>query len=126
MTMPDLNVKPYKLLPERTKELIGVIGYETTMQLVEKYKGTHLNIPKNPKESHFLAAVIDFQAFKKLCAYYGGTVLEIDLCTRFFGYQKKQLIFNDMKNCKNQTEIAQKYKMTARNVRRIKQQFSVA
>ena len=82
MTIPDLKEKPYDLLPEQTKELIWVVGYDATMLLVEKFKGTHLNIPQNPKESHFLAAVIDFQQFKKLCAYYGGTVLEIDLCTK--------------------------------------------
>ncbi len=126
MTVPDLKEKPYDLLPERVKELIDVIDYESTMLLIEKYKGTHLNIPQNPKELHFLATIIDFQQFKKLCAYYGGTVLEIDLCTRFFGYQKNQLIFNDMQNYKNQSEIAQKYKMTERNVRRIKKQFSIA
>ena len=69
------------LLPKRTAELVRVVGLAAAMVLVKEFGGTHLNIPKKAKPQHRLVSCIGFAAFEKLCHYYGGTPLEIDLCT---------------------------------------------
>jgi hypothetical protein len=111
----------YALLPKRTAELIQVVGFEAAMALVHHYGGTHLNIPKKAKPNHKLTAVITLGSLEKLCAYYGGTPLEIDLCANIISQQKKLLIMADVKAGFSNAVVARKFNTTERNVRRIKQ-----
>lgn len=112
----------YDLLPKRTAELVQVVGFKTAMTLVNQFGGTHLNIPKTAKPRHKLLAFISFDDFQKLCQYYGGTPLEIDLCAHIINRQKKQLIMADIEAGMTNATVARKYETTERNIRRIKQQ----
>lgn len=112
---------PLDLLPKRTQELVEVIGLESTMCLVKQFGGTHLNIPKNPKPTHYLVDMIGFVAFEKLCHYYGGDKLEIDLCVNLISEHKRQLILAGVKNGKTNAQLARQFNTTERQIRRIKQ-----
>lgn len=124
MKLQENEYKTYShLLPGRIQELIQVIGFEATIKLIKHFGGTHLNIPKKAKPEHNLVAVIGFPVFEKLCQYYAGTQLEIDLCARFFNRRKYELIISDIRAGNRQSNIARKYQMTDRHVRRIKQKY---
>ncbi|MFI3218366.1 MAG: helix-turn-helix domain-containing protein [Methylococcales bacterium] len=111
----------YDLLPKRTAELVQVVGFDAAMALVNQFGGTHLNIPKKARLNHKLCSVIGLVSLEKLCAYYGGTPLEIDLCANIISQQKKLLIMMDVKAGVSNAVVARKFNTTERNVRRIKQ-----
>jgi Mor family transcriptional regulator len=111
------------LLPKRTVELIDVVGMDAAFKLVERFGGTHLNIPKRANPSHKLCTVIQPSEFAKLCAYYGGTVLEIDRCTALLKNVKHRLILEEFNNGMTNAELARKYQTTERQIRRIKRKF---
>ncbi|MCX7069234.1 MAG: hypothetical protein NTW85_16300 [Methylococcales bacterium] len=116
-----MPINPQDLLSNRTKELIQVVGYDAAIALVNHFGGRHLNIPKKLKHNHLLVSLIDFSVFEKLCKYYGGTVLEIDLCTRFFCHQKQLLIMDSVKLGMTNAQLAKQFNTTERQIRRVKQ-----
>jgi hypothetical protein len=110
-----------QLLPKRTAELASVIGLEATLIIVKQFGGTHLNIPKKAKPQHPLVSCIGFAAFKKLCHYYGGTPLEIDLCADLIRQHKQQLIIEGINAGMTHAQLARQFGTTERQIRRIKQ-----
>jgi hypothetical protein len=111
----------YDLLPKRTSELIQVIGFDAAMRLVKQFGGTHLNIPKRAKSNHALVCCIGFEELEKLCHYYGGDKLEIDLCHHIISQQKQQLILAGIQSGKTNAQLARQFNTTERQIRRIKQ-----
>jgi N-acetylglucosamine-6-phosphate deacetylase len=109
------------LLPKRTAELIQVVGFEAAMVLVKQFGGTHLNIPKKAKQDHQLLAYLRIETLEKLCHYYGGTKLEIDLCSHIINQQKQQLILTAIAAGHTNAQLARQFNTTERNIRRIKQ-----
>ncbi|MCX7067364.1 MAG: hypothetical protein NTW85_06705 [Methylococcales bacterium] len=85
----------------------------------------HRNISQKAKQDHPLTAYISFEALKKLCRYYGGTKLEIDLCTKLIRHQRNQLILEAIEKGTTHSQLARQYKISERQIRRIKQQSAV-
>jgi hypothetical protein len=104
------------LLPKRTAELVQVVGFEVAMVLVKQFGGTHLNIPKKAKSQHPLVSSIGIEAFEKLCCYYGGTKLEIDLCSDLINQKKEQLILAALKAGKTNAQLARQFNTTERQI----------
>lgn len=109
------------LLPKRVAELVQVIGLSAALVLVKEFGGTHLNIPAKAKPDHKLVAYIGLPAFEKLCYYYAGTKLEIDLCAGIINKQKEQLIINGITAGRTNAVLARQFGTTERQIRRIKE-----
>jgi hypothetical protein len=68
-----------------------------------------------------LVAYIGLPAFEKLCHYYAGTKLEIDLCAGIINKQKEQLIINGIAAGRTNAVLARQFGTTERQIRRIKE-----
>lgn len=118
--MPDSTLIDF--LTGRTRELIDVTSVESALKLVETYGGTAIWVPKNPKPEHALAQLLGLADFKKLCHYYGDTALEIDRCAGAIRALRNTKILEDSVTMTDR-QIARKYKMTERHVRRIRSEL---
>ncbi len=115
--MTDTTMIDY--LTQRTRELIDFTCLESALKLVETYGGTAIWIPKNPKPEHALAQLIGLADFKKLCHFYGDTALEIDRCAAAIRAMRNHKIIEESVNLTDR-QIARKYHMTERHIRRIR------
>jgi hypothetical protein len=114
-----------KLLGDRMNELADVIGIDLTLILVRDFGGRHLNVPNKAKATHNLALLIGLEALKKLCAYYGGTKLEIDFCRKVLSYQKLLDVQKGVQAGMTGSQLAKQFNTTERNIRRMKQRCKV-
>lgn len=119
--LTELTRDDLALLPARTAELVTIIGLQAAMILVKEFGGTHLNIPATAKPQHKLVAYVGMVAFTRLCHYYAGTKLEIDLCAGIINKQKERLILDGIASGKTNAALAREFSTTERQIRRIKQ-----
>jgi hypothetical protein len=112
-----------KLLGNRMNEIADVIGIDATLMLVRDFGGRHLNIPHKAKSTHSLAVLIGLDLFKKLCAYYGGTKLEIDFCQKALNYQKLLDVQKGVQAGMTGSQLAKQFNTTERNIRRMKERY---
>lgn len=108
-----------ELLTKRTQELIDVTSLETALKLVERFGGTTIWVPKNPKPEHALAQLIGLPDFKKLCHYYGDTAVEIDRCVAVILALRDEQIRKDSEDLTDR-QLARKHHLTERQIRRIR------
>jgi len=59
--------------------LLSLIGRDATFNLVEKYGGQRLTVPKVPKDDCALAGTIGLSAAQALSAEFGGETLKVPL-----------------------------------------------
>jgi hypothetical protein len=110
----------YSLLNKRMQDLADLIGIDLTLILSEHFGGTHLNIPNKAKPNHALVSLIGLDAFKKLCAAYGSTKLEINLCNSFIKHCRNIEILEGAKQGATNAQLSKKFNMTERGIRGIK------
>lgn len=73
-----------KNLPPMIQEIIRLIGYTKTMELVREFGGQELRIPKTDEGDAWaaLSEVIGLRAMKILANEFGGEMLYIALCDK--------------------------------------------
>ncbi len=67
-------------LPESLQEMVDAIEFEAVMKLVDKFGGTRIRVPANPRSvhrEHHLSQAIGVTAARQLCEVYGGEELTI-------------------------------------------------
>lgn len=79
-------------LPKTAQEMIGVIGLDNTMLLIQKLHGVRYQIPQaennnDAGKARFdeLVSVIGVEATHKLIAVYGGSMIDIPVARRARG-----------------------------------------
>ncbi|MBF5004714.1 Mor transcription activator family protein [Diaphorobacter caeni] len=77
------------LMPETALLLVQCMEIEATVALLNAWPGVEVKVPRFPNANPAgarrwaqLAALVGETAMQKLAALYGGTVLEIPLCSR--------------------------------------------
>lgn len=90
------------LLPETARLLAGCMGVEATVALLNAWPGVEVKVPRFPNANPAgakrwvqIAAVVGEPAMRRLAALYGGTVLEIPLCSRVQQEKRNRVIRQD-------------------------------
>jgi hypothetical protein len=90
------------LMPETARTLAQCIGTEATVALLNAWPGVEVKVPRFPDANPAgarrwaqMAAVIGAPAMERLAALYGGTTLEIPLCSRVRQERRNRVIRQD-------------------------------
>jgi len=114
------------LLPKRVTELVDVVGMVAALKLVEAYGGQHLWIPSKAHPKHFLAGLIGMEALGKLSAVYGDQTMDFDRCAALLRAVKDKTILDEFNGGMTNGQLAVKYGMTERGIRKIKRRIMSA
>lgn len=109
----------YDLLPGILRELVDLIGLTATQQLVERYGGVRLYVPKQFDPDHALVKLIGPAATAKLVGAFGGQdhfdipkALSATIAVRNAHIRAESKEFS-------QRALALKYNLTERQIRNI-------
>jgi len=101
LTVDDFTSLPH-LMPETARLLAGCMGVEAAVDLLNTWPGVEVKVPRFPdanpagaKRWAQMASVVGEPAMRKLAALYGGTVLEIPLCSRVQQEKRNRIIRQD-------------------------------
>lgn len=91
-----------QLMPETALTLVRCVGTEAAIALLNTWPGVEIRVPRFP-DAHpsgarrwmQIANVIGEIAMQKLASLYGGTMLEIPLCSRARQAKRNRIICRD-------------------------------
>ncbi len=90
------------LMPETARLLAGCMGIEAALALLNAWPGVEVKVPRFPDANPAgarrwaqMAAVVGAPAMGQLAVLYGGTVLEIPLCSRVRQEKRNRVIRRD-------------------------------
>lgn len=90
------------LMPETAKALVQCMGSDAAVALLNAWPGVEVKVPRFPGANPAgarrwaqIAAVIGDAAMQKLARLYGGTTLEIPLCSRVRQEKRNRTIRQD-------------------------------
>ncbi len=108
-------------LPMTLKTIVDLTDIDSAMALVNRYGGTSFHIPPlrmmNP--THEIARLIGLDHGIALCRYYSGDTIYLPRASHYLQAIRDEKIRADAKTLST-TELAFKYKMSERWVRKIK------
>jgi len=108
-----------KRLPELFKELRSELPFSDLMNLVEKFGGTRVYIPRRPTKDSAVASVLAPQSFQALCRQRGGDQILIPRAAALRRAIRDQAVLAALRQGKTYREVALAFDMTQRNVYRI-------
>ncbi|MDH4234803.1 MAG: hypothetical protein OEV15_06685 [Gallionella sp.] len=95
------------------------IGDEATAKLVAQYGGTRLYIPYKLKLGHPLCQLLGQEVSQQLSDEFGGMTVEISRAVMMQIGQRNELILADRAAGMSQRQLARKYHLTERTIRKI-------
>lgn len=101
-------------------EIKVVTGEEGAANLVAHYGGTRLYIPHTSKTDHLLCQLIGQEAAQKLSYEFAGMSVDIPRAAQMLIAQRNGLIAADRATGMSQRQLALKYGLTERTIRKIK------
>lgn len=121
--MKSWTVLANDLLPQRLQEIVGLIGLQATMRLVERFGGLRIYIPAVATPEHPIAELIGLDAFGKLCEEYSadghGLRFELPNARRALNAVRNAQIRDEFAASKSVRELAAEHRLTERHVTRI-------
>ena len=105
-------------LPPLARELVRLIGFSSTMRLVDLYPGLPCYVPKQASAEHKLAA-IGMGAFEKLVSAFGGETLTVPNCKLAMTKLRHRNARKLRAQGYTQTQVAHLTGITPRQVRNI-------
>jgi len=105
--------------PEAFQEVAQLIGEAATAKLTEQYGGTRLYIPSTLKPEHSLCQLLGKEAAQRLSFEFGGLRVEIPRAVMLQIAQRNVRILADRATGLSQRELARKYQLTERTIRKI-------
>lgn len=63
--------------PRGLREIAGIVGPRSALELADAYGGVPIYIPKQPTPGHVFAPLLEATVFAEVCTAYGGTWLTI-------------------------------------------------
>lgn len=97
-----------------------LIGEEAMAKLIDKYGGVRLYIPGNLNaEHHPISLLLGVQTAQYLAAEFGGLAVDIPRAMERQHALRNSQIVADKESGMSQRELALKYRMTTRNIRKI-------
>ncbi len=106
-------------LPQSLVELIGLIGLDSAMALVDAHGGTTITVPMRYRADHWLARLIGEEAARALIDHYGGDRIEVPRCAAALRAQRDRAILDAWRRGHSQARLARQYRLTERGVRKI-------
>lgn len=113
-------------LPENLRIIIQLTDYRTAMTLVQRFGGHDYSFPpvKSVTESHELSILLGFNNLRKLCQFWNGDRVYIPKADRYIGLLRDQRIKQDLEelgaSSNIQDQLAEKYRVTPRWIRKIR------
>ena len=105
------------LLPDSILDLIDIIGINAALRIVEQRGGIRLYVPAKATAEHWLADLIGLDALQALSSVYAREEIDIPRCAATLKAIKDREIAN---STASNSELARRYGMTERNVRKIR------
>jgi hypothetical protein len=106
-------------LPESLKDMARVIGLTQALALVALRGGVRISVPQKYDAEHWLDEAIGPAPFQKMIAYYGGDLIDIPKGQAAFQAIRQSEIVRDRKAGLSNAQLAVKYEMTVRGVRKL-------
>ncbi len=107
-------------LPEFHQKLIRLLGYVDTVSLLSNYGGTRIYIPCVPDQTLNLKGTISDESIKRLCAVYGSNRIYLPKLDKLTVTERNREILRQLSAGTRTKEIARKFKLSVRQVRRVK------
>ena len=101
------------------QEAVQLIGEEAAAKLVAQYGGVRLYIPGTPRHGHPLHQLLGQEAAQQLSGEFGGMTVDIPRACMLHNAQRNTLILADRAAGMSQRELALKYRLTERTIRKI-------
>lgn len=101
------------------QEVTQLIGQEAAVKLAAQYGGTRLYIPATIKPEHDLCQLLGQVAAQQLAEEFCGLTLEIPRDVDSQIRQRNKLIMTDRAAGMTQRQLALKYRLTERTIRKI-------
>ncbi|MDP2144412.1 MAG: Mor transcription activator family protein [Gallionella sp.] len=101
------------------QEIAQLIGDEAAAKLVAQYGGVRLYIPSMPKLEHAIHQLLGDEIAQQLCGEFGGLSVEIPRACILQIVQRNKLILADRAEGMTQRQLALKYHLTERTIRKI-------
>lgn len=106
-------------LPPLAQELVEMIGFGPTIQLIDARPGLPTYIPKVAGDEHLLSAIIGMHAFAQLVKNYGGEMLTLPNCKYALTKIRHRNVIKLRADGYSQTEVAALTGLTPRQIRNI-------
>lgn len=110
------------MLPEKTRELIELIGFSDTYLLVSTLGGQDIYIPKYPDRSR-LIELLPRDSVEVLSQIYGGTYLALPTARQIDIQRRNKVIAAALKNGESRTSVARRFGISVRQVANIRREF---
>ena len=102
-----------------TQELLNLIGEDAFTRLCTVFSGVRLHISNSEKCRQRLRIIVGEEKAEKIIFHYQGTALTLPMLSSLEIKRRNLEIIEDYKSGMSQRDIALKYDMTDRQVRRI-------
>lgn len=116
ITLEEVDVAD---LPPLARELVALIGFGATIQLITARPGLPTYIPGMASESHFIAGVVGMHCFALLVKNYGGTAITLPNCKFALTKIRHRNIIKLRSAGYSQFEVAALTGLTPRQIRNI-------
>jgi len=101
------------------REMIQIIGEEHTSKMLQRFGGTVLYVPLNPKEQHPITRLIGVQGAAKLASHFGGATLTIPIGKKYLQVKQRKMIQQLREQNQTCRQIALRLGCTERWVRKV-------
>ncbi len=102
-----------------SQELLNLIGDDAFTRLCMVFGGTRLHISASERSRQRLNVMVGEELAEKIIFHYQGEALSLPKLSSHEIEKRKQAIINDHKNDMSKRDIAMKYDVTERTVRKI-------
>lgn len=102
-----------------TQELLNLIGEDAFTRLCTVFGGTRLHISNSTRSRQRLNVIVGEDLAEKIIFHYQGIALTLPMLSSLEIRKRHQAIINDHTNGMSNRDIALKYDLTDRQVRRI-------
>jgi hypothetical protein len=111
-------------LTQRMQPLIDAIGYDATVSLVAALGGTRIYVSCRPDSP--VAAIVGAEASERLRRAVGQEVVDLPRCLHWLlGRRNEEIVARSMAG-ETQEELARRFRITERHVRRVLRAEAVA
>lgn len=115
LSTEELELVNVDALPNTMRNMIKLIGLESTVELVSVYGGTQLRIPNKATKAVVLTAVLDAEKIAKLVEGIGGKRLDVPKLDKVLIQIRNATICKDVATL-SISEIAKKHDLTRKTI----------
>ena len=104
---------------EENQQLLNLIGDDAFSRLCIVFGGTRLYVSDSPRSRQRLGVIVGEKLAEKIITNFQGEVIALPTLSSHGIQKRHQAIIQDFNNGMSQREMAMKYDLTERQIRRI-------